>query len=97
MNIFVDIDGTICTANDQHDYCLARPIQKNIDKINKLYDEGNNITYWTARGAGSGEDWEVFTLGQLAQWGCKFHQLFCNSKPSFDMLIDDKAININQL
>ena len=96
MNIFVDIDDTICTGNSNHDYNLATPIQINIDKINKLYDDGNTITYWTARGASSGVDWEDFTLGQLASWGCRFHKLLC-SKPSFDMLIDDKAININQL
>jgi len=97
MNIFVDIDDTICTGNEQHDYHLAEPIQENIDKVNKLYDEGHTITYWTARGVTSGIDWEVLTLGQLAKWGCKFHKLLCNTKPSFDMLIDDKAININQL
>ena len=97
MNIFVDIDDTICTGDTNHDYNLATPIQINIDKINKLYDDGNTITYWTARGASSGVDWEGLTLEQLAQWGCKFHKLLCNSKPSFDMLIDDKAININQL
>ena len=95
MNIFVDIDGTICTINP-HDYSLAEPIQVNIDKINKLFEEGNTITYWTARGAGSGKDLKELTKDQITKWGCKFHELLC-SKPSFDILIDDKAINIDQL
>ena len=52
--IYVDIDETIChreTSVDfgvTHDYTKAKPIQENIDKINKLYDEGNTIVYWTA-------------------------------------------------
>ncbi len=43
--IYVDIDETICkreTSRDfgvVHDYSKAQPIQENIDKINKLYDE----------------------------------------------------------
>ncbi len=54
--IYVDIDETIChreTSVDfgvTHDYTKAKPIQENIEKINKLYDEGNTIVYWTARG-----------------------------------------------
>ena len=41
--IYVDIDETIChreTSVDfgvTHDYTKAKPIQENIDKINKLY------------------------------------------------------------
>ena len=55
--IYVDIDETIChreTAVDfgtTHDYTKAQPIVENIEKINKLYDEGNTIVYWTPRGS----------------------------------------------
>ena len=51
--IYVDIDETICNRESStdfgvvHDYTKAEPIQENIDKINKLYDEGNTIVYWT--------------------------------------------------
>ena len=53
--IYVDIDETICrreTSTDfgvTHDYTKAKPIQENINKINKLYDEGHTIVYWTAK------------------------------------------------
>ena len=50
MIIYVDIDGTICTQDDINDsagYTNVQPRQKQIDKINKLYDEGHTIIYWT--------------------------------------------------
>ena len=49
MNIYVDIDNTICETIGV-EYEKATPIKHNIKKINLLYDKGNNITYWTARG-----------------------------------------------
>ena len=52
MNIYVDIDETICSYDERYprEYPSAQPIYMNIAKINKLYDEGNTITYYTARG-----------------------------------------------
>ena len=47
--IYVDIDETICRRESSvdfgvtHDYEKAEPIPENIEKINKLYDEGNTI------------------------------------------------------
>ena len=35
-----------------------------------------------------------FTLNQLQSWNLKFNKLILG-KPSFDLLIDDKAINYN--
>jgi hypothetical protein len=97
MNIFVDIDNTICITNEQKNYPLSKPIFVNIAKINKLYEEGHLITYWTARGASSKIDWKELTLNQLKEWGCKYHNLLIGQKPSFDMLIDDKAKRIEEL
>jgi len=34
------------------------------------------------------------TLKQLREWGLNFHELFMG-KPSYDILIDDKAYNYN--
>ena len=51
MNIYVDIDETICYYENEREYHLAKPIVSNINKINKLFDEGNQITYYTARGS----------------------------------------------
>ena len=48
MKIFVDIDETICFYEGKRNYPNAKPNLANIKKINTLYDNGNEITYWTA-------------------------------------------------
>ena len=48
----VDIDGTICDWEPGRDYTLSQPLTERIKVINKLYDEGNIIKYFTARGMG---------------------------------------------
>lgn len=91
MIIYVDIDGTICT-NTEGEYDKAKPFKQNIEKINKLYDEGNTIVYWTARGSVTGIDWQERTEKQLNEWGAKYHE--CKlGKPHFDVYICDKVIN----
>jgi|SRR6056300_669170 hypothetical protein len=100
MNIYVDIDETIADyhpEDDRKDYSLATPIDINIDKINKLYDEGNRITYYTARGSLSGIDWYRITKEQLDSWGCKYHTLITGHKPAYDLLICDKSMRIEEL
>ena len=92
MVIYVDIDETICRTPDSRDYSLAVPLRSNISKINELYDAGNEIVYWTARGSGSGIDWRDITELQLKKWGVKFHGLKLG-KPNYDLFICDKAIN----
>jgi hypothetical protein len=95
MKIYVDIDGTICDT-EINDYPNAKPIRANIDKVNRLYDEGNEITYWTARGQSSCVDWMSTTMTQLDKWGCKYHNLLL-TKPGFDLLIDDRTKRIEEL
>lgn len=95
MLIFVDIDDTICyydNSNTTLDYSHAKPYDERIQKINKLYEEGNTIVYWTARGTKSGIRWFNITLEQLNKWGCKFNELRMG-KPAYDLFIDDKNIN----
>ena len=46
-----DIDGTICT-NTWGEYEDAEPFFDRIKIINDLYEKGNHITYFTARGMG---------------------------------------------
>lgn len=100
--IFVDIDETICfyeeniPLNGKKDYSKAIPNYDNIAKINKLYDEGNIITYWTARGSRSKIDWTSFTKNQLDSWGAKYHKLKCD-KPYYDIFIEDRSIKIEDL
>ena len=101
--IFVDIDETICFYSDKRQYDLAEPNYDNIAKINKLYDEGNIITYWTARGASQPSnkkrfnEYKSLTEQQLNEWGCKFHFLEMGNKPCFDLLIDDKTKRIEEI
>tara|TARA_A100001201_G_C4048673_1_gene188983 strand:- start:526 stop:876 length:351 start_codon:yes stop_codon:yes gene_type:complete len=97
----VDVDETICFYADVRRYDLAIPNQDNIDKINRLYDDGWKIVYWTARGSMTGKDYTDFTRNQLDSWGCKYHDLTMgigiNPKPHFDLVIDDKAKRIEEL
>ena len=97
MKIFVDIDETICIYVDERYYPHAVPIQENINKINKLYDEGHEITYWTARGSTTGIDWLDITNNQLKKWGCKHHELSVGKKPHYDLLICDKTKRIEEI
>ena len=92
MIIYVDIDETICMSPESRDYSRAVPIMKNIEKINELYDSGNTIIYWTARGTGSGIDWRKVTEKQFESWGVKYHDLKFG-KPIYDLFVDDKNIN----
>ena len=92
MIIYVDIDETICETPDSRDYREAQPLSDRIDKINNLYDKGNTIVYWTARGTLSGIDWRTVTEKQFRKWGVKYHELILK-KPYYDLFIDDKNIN----
>jgi len=97
----VDIDETICFYSGERRYDLAEPSYENIAKINKLYGEGWTIIYWTARGGVSGVNYEEYTRKQLDGWGCKYHDLVTgtspNPKPVSDLIIDDKALRIEEL
>jgi len=91
MLIYVDIDETICESPEDRDYTKAQPIKERIEKINKLFDEGNTIVYWTARGTMTGIDWYQVTRKQFEIWGVKYHDLKMG-KPAYDLFIDDKNI-----
>jgi len=91
MIIYVDIDGTIASITNG-EYHKAEPMEANIRKINELYDEGNTIVYWTARGSQTKIDWYKCTANQLTKWNAKHHELKLG-KPHYDLYIDDKSIN----
>ncbi len=101
-SICFDIDGVICKTN-KNNYKQSKPIKKNILLINKLYDKGYKIKIFTARYMGRYNDnykkayarGYKSTFRQLKKWNLKFHILYMG-KPSFDILIDDKAINFNK-
>lgn len=95
MKIRVDIDNTLCLTNGM-DYAQAEPIQNNIDKINKLYDMGHYIIIWSSRGVETGKDYYLMTKNQLDQWGVKYHEIKLD-KPFFNLLLDDRAKQIENL
>lgn len=100
--VLVDIDETICFYSDKRRYDLAEPNHDNISRINKLYDDGWEVIYWTARGSVSKKDYYQYTWDQLESWGCKFHNLCTGTggpqkKPNYDLIIDDKAKRIEEM
>ena len=96
MVIYVDIDGTICHTENS-DYKNSTPRYDQILKINKLYNEGNEIIYWTARGGTTGIDWSKHTKQQIDNWGCQYTRIETQKKPSWDLFIDDKTKRIEEI
>ena len=92
MKYIIDIDGTICTSTDG-DYASAEPFIDRINHFNRLFDQGHEIHYWTARGGNTGLDWSKLTEHQLTAWGVKYTSLKLG-KPPYDYWIDDKAVNV---
>jgi rfaE bifunctional protein nucleotidyltransferase chain/domain len=94
-----DIDGTICSLTDGK-YEKAQPYMDRIEMNNKLYDEGKQIIYHTARGMGrynnfgphAWDEFYTFTVKQLKSWGVKYHRVILG-KPAGDIYIDDKGVN----
>ena len=97
-----DIDGVICETAGSN-YQNSKPKIKAIKKINSLFDQGNKIIIFTARFMGrTNNDYEKayalgydFTLKQLQDWNLKFNKLVFG-KPSFDVIINDKAYNYSK-
>lgn len=108
--IAVDLDDTLCTRDKNHEnlgvekYRHCIPLRENIAKINKLYDEGNTIVIYTARGMSqfNGDVSKVYsnlydlTLDQLVDWDVKFHGLVMG-KIHYDIIIDDKCLRPEEL
>lgn len=100
MKYVIDIDKTICYYPTTEDYQNAVPLNSRIEKINKLYEQGHTVIYYTARGMGRTEDnlsmaidlFYEFTENQLKSWGAKYNKLVLG-KPAGDYYIDDKGIN----
>jgi capsule biosynthesis phosphatase len=97
--ICFDIDNVICKTEFNNKYHKSKPIKKNINLINKLYDKGFIIILYTARYMGrcKGNIKKVeklikpLTLKQLRDWKVKYHDIYFG-KPSFDLFIDDKSL-----
>lgn len=96
--LLIDIDGTICPQCDG-DYEKLLPYSEAITTINRLFDDGYKIIFFTSRFMGrtkgnvekARDVGYVFTLQQLKTWGVKFHELYMG-KPRSDFIIDDRAL-----
>jgi len=69
--IAVDLDGILCMTCPLDKYAQAKPIKENIDKVNKLHEQGHRIVIHTARG------WFQYdmTIRWLVSNGVEFDQL----------------------
>lgn len=88
MKIYMfDMDGTICTEEKTFSRALAKPLEGAVKTINALYEAGNHIIIFSARGW---IEYEV-TKDWLDRYGVKYHQLILG-KPFADIYVDDRAI-----
>ncbi len=94
--ICCDIDGILAVKEETVDYSHAKPIKTNIELINKLYEKGNKIILFTARGYVTGIDWREITENQMKNWGLKYTELKFG-KPDADIYIDDKFLSVDML
>lgn len=94
MRYAFDIDNTLVHTNGS-DYKNATPIQKRIDVVNRLYEEGHTIFLFTARGSASGNDYYEFTIKQMNEFGIKYHKIIMG-KPDVDVFVDDKAMCLKE-
>lgn len=97
--ICFDIDNTLFTLAINKDYRNIRPIQRNIDLLKKLYNQGHNIILYTARNMKSSDGNVGLATRRampdilyiLEKYEIPYHEIYF--KPYFDFLIDDLAIN----
>lgn len=91
-----DIDGVVAQIRKDLSYGETGPIEEMVKIVNKLYDMGNRIVFFTARGYVTGIDWYETTEKQLKEWGLKFHELHMG-KPNADYYVDDKMLSLSFL
>ena len=89
-HFLIDIDGTITIEDikneDSHLYLSAKPIEGSMEQINKWYNEGNTITFFTAR---ESKDRDT-TLKWLDDNGFKYHGLIMDKPRCFNA--DDEYV-----
>ncbi|MBO6015939.1 MAG: acylneuraminate cytidylyltransferase family protein [Lachnospiraceae bacterium] len=88
-----DIDGVIALKREDLSYDQAKPDERMIRIINRLYEMGNEIVLFTARGYVTGIDWREVTEKQMADWGLHYHELQMG-KPNADYYVDDKMLSL---
>ena len=100
--ICFDLDNTICTTKKNY-YKKSKPKKSVIKLINNLYNEGFIIKIFTSRFMGRNNEnikqaskkGFLITANQLKKWKVFYHDLIMG-KPSYDIMIDDKAFGFNK-
>jgi dTDP-glucose 4,6-dehydratase len=91
----VDIDGVLAEIVPNLDYEQARPVARNVSRVNALHDAGCHVVLYTARGSETGRDWSHTTRTQLERWGVRYDELKFG-KPAADYYVDDRLITLTQ-
>lgn len=87
MKIAFDIDNTVLTqGSPEKDYRDSKIKSEMVNLVNKYYDEGHEIYFFTARHFKH----FIYTDKTLKDAGFKYHGLIMN-KPSCDLYVDDKG------
>jgi len=76
-NYLIDIDGTITDDvpnEDPQRMSLVQPYAGSIETLNKWYEQGHIITFFTSRT----EEHREITETWLDKWGYKYHGLLMN-------------------
>jgi len=88
MKFVFDLDGTICTEKPTFERSLALPVYTIISYINRLYNRGDTIIIYTARG------WQEYEM--TAKWlkdnNVNYHILMMG-KVHYDYWVDDRSCN----
>ena len=77
LNVMVDIDGTVSDDipnEESHRFISASLIENSVENVNKLYDAGHFITFFTSRNEKDRKDTEKW----LNEHNFKYHQLLMN-------------------
>jgi hypothetical protein len=96
-NYLIDLDGTICEdiPNEEPERMITAAVLPYArEKINKWYDEGHIITFFTSRT----EEHRAVTEKWLKEHGFKYHTLLvCKPRGGNYHWIDNAPINILDL
>lgn len=91
-----DIDGVVAQMDESLQYDKEQPLKRTINIINRLYEYGNEIILFTARGYKTGIDWKDITQKQMKDWGVCYHELKFG-KPAATFYVDDKNMDLEYL
>lgn len=86
LTIAVDLDGTLCAEKKAFEKIYAEPFIKAIEAVNDLYNKGNTIIIFTARG------WNEYRITKdwLSSNNVLYNELIMG-KPNYDYIIDDRS------